>query len=40
MYIATHIKGNERQWCEFRGFMATIALLSLMISIVCAIAGI
>lgn len=38
MYIATHIKGNERKLNEFRGFMVIMALLALIVSIGCAIA--
>lgn len=40
MYIATHMKGNERKWNEFRGFMVIMALLGLVVSIGCAIVGI
>lgn len=39
-YIATHIKGNERNRSEFRGLMVIIAFLALIVSIGCAIVGI
>lgn len=40
MYIATHIKGSERKRNEFRGFIAIMALGSLIASIGCAIVGV
>lgn len=40
MYIVTHMKGNERKLNEFRGFMAVMAFLGLVISIGCAITGV